>query len=296
MELHSPLKLKWRRMQDMPFTMTGHAQAVVIDDDVYVGGGSGTVVMIYSLHTRVWRTLPPYESEWFGMAVLNNQLVLVGGRSIMSVKSMTNLLGVWDVGSQTWTKPFPVMHTPRRSPSAFSYNKWLIVAGGIDNTSCNVADVELLDTLSKQWHNCSPLPSACSRMSSAINGNMWYLFSTSQTSVFTVCLDELISQVSPTSDTLSSLSPWQILSLPNKSSMRSTALVLNGALLAVGGSNIQHYQLSSRSWIKAADLPCGRSQCACVVLPNGGIFLAGGSSGGCGDLGIKRVDIATIIF
>lgn len=294
MELQGPLKLKWRRMQDMPFTMTGHAQAVVIDGDVYIGGGRGTVVMVYSLHTRVWRTLPPYESEWFGMAVVNNQLVLVGGRSVVSVKNVTNMLGVWDVGSQTWTNPFPAMHSPRRSPSAVSYNKWLVVAGGIDNASHNVAVVELLDTLSKQWHTCSSLPSAYSRMSSAINGNMWYLFSTNHTNIFTVCLDELISQASCTSDEQSMLSLWQTLPLLDKSSAQSTALVLNGALLAVGGLDIQHYQLSSRSWIKAADLPCGRSQCTCVVLPSGEIFVAGGD--GRGGLGIKRVDIATIMF
>ena len=296
MELQGPLKLKWRRMQDMPFTMTGHAQAVVIDGDVYVGGGSGTVVMVYSLQTRVWRTLPPYESEWFGMAVVNNQLVLVGGRSIVSAKNTANMLGVWDVGSQTWTNPFPAMHTPRRSPSAISYNKWLVVAGGIDNASHNVSVIEVLDTLSRQWHNCSPLPSACSRMSSSINGNMWYLFSTNHTNIFTVCLDELISQASCPSDERSMLSLWQTLNIPllDKSSAQSTGLVLNGALLAVGGLDIQHYQLSSRSWVKAADLPCSRSQCACVVLPSGEIFIAGGD--GRGGLGIKRVDIATIMF
>ena len=57
MELQSPLKLKWRRMQDMPFTVTGHAQAVVIGGDVYVGGGTGTVVMVYSLHSRVYNIM-----------------------------------------------------------------------------------------------------------------------------------------------------------------------------------------------------------------------------------------------
>ena len=31
---------------------------------------------------------------------------------------------------------------PRRSPSTVSYNKWLVVAGGIDNASHNVAVVE----------------------------------------------------------------------------------------------------------------------------------------------------------
>lgn len=290
MELQGPLKLRWRQIKDVPFTVTSHAQAVVIDSDVYVGGGSGTVVMVYSLHTRVWRTLPPHESEWFGMAVVNNQLVLVGGRSIMSVKNMTNVLGVWDVGSQMWTSPFPAMHTPRCSPSAVSYNKWLGVAGGIDSASCYRAEVELLDTVSKQWHKCSPLPSACSQMSSAINGNMWYLYSPRNTTIFTVCLDELISQASV--DTSNALSPWQSLPPPDE---LATVLVLNGVLLAIGGlcnSKIQYYRFSSNSWVKAADLPWSRCRCACAVLPNGEIFIASGNSGA--GVGIKRVDIATV--
>ena len=293
MELKGPLKLKWRRMQDMPFTVTGHAQAVVVGSDVYVGGGAGTVVMVYSLHTRIWRTLPPHESEWFSMAVVNNQLVLIGGRRVVSTKNiMTNSLGVWNVGLQMWTYPFPAMHAPRRSPSTVSYNKWLVVAGGIDNASHNVAVVELLDTLSKQWHSCSSLPSAYSQMSSAINGNMWYLFSLDHTSIFTVCLDDLISRALHSSDKPSMQSQWQSLPLPPTA--LSTALVHNRALYAVGGLNIQHYQPSISGWIEIADLPCDRSRCACVVLPSGEIFLAGGEARD--GLGIKRVDIATIMF
>ena len=66
----------------MPNGMGDGIQAVVIGSDVYVGGRSGQnveTVMVYSLQTGTWRTLPPYESCLFGMAVVNNQLVLVGG-------------------------------------------------------------------------------------------------------------------------------------------------------------------------------------------------------------------------
>ena len=117
----------------MPNGMGSGIQAVVIGSDVYVGGGGGEnaeTVMVYSLQTGTWRTLPPYESWLFGMAVVNNQLVLVGGWST-STRQVTNVLGLWDERSQTWTHPFPVMPTARHSLSVISYQKWLVTAGGM---------------------------------------------------------------------------------------------------------------------------------------------------------------------
>ena len=284
----------------MPNEMGGTIQAVVIGSDVYVGGGRGqnaATVMVYSLQTGTWRTLPPYESYYFGMAVVNNQLVLVGGLS-KSTLLVTNVLGLWDERSQTWTHPFPVMPTVRCLLSVISYQKWLVTAGGRDGRGSYSNKVELLDTLSGQWYEGSPLPKVCTctQMSSAISGNMWYLsrgFSSAYVlniHVFTVCLDVLISQaVSQSAGTTSppTPSPWQTLTeLPVTD---STALIIRGSLLTVGGedsSAIHLYQPSRRSWVKVGDLPTQRRKCICIVLPSGEIFVAGGT---------RSVDIATIV-
>ena len=267
----------------MPFVMESF-QAVMIGDNVYVGGGRNinatNVVMVYNIHTGTWGKLPRYGSEWFGMAAVNNQLVLVGGSNILSWR-VTNVLGVWDEGSQKWTHPFPEMSTPRWYSSVVSYQRWLVVAGGNNGRGSYQKKVELLDTHSRQWYEGSPLPDECSRMSSTINGNMWFLTSGSSfhqenKRVFSVCLDELISQV-VSSSTGVTTSPWQ--TLTDTPSTNSTLLILSGALLSVGGyrsSAIYLYQPSSRSWVKVSDLPAKLSQCACVVLPSGEIFMAGG--------------------
>ena len=272
----------------MPFGMGGHIQSVVIGDNVYIGGGdslpsaTSNTVMVYSVQTGSWRTLPPHETDWFGMASVNNQLVLVGG-SRVSMGTATDVLVAWDEGSQTWTRPFPVMPTARRSVSIITYQKWLVVAGGKDETSPRLNKVELLDTLSGQWYECSPLPIKCRNMSSAINGNMWYLsggfYSLGHTMkhVFSVCLDELISQAISQSANLTS-SPWQ--TLPESPLKYSTICILSGVLLTIGGedsSSIHAYQPGSRSWIKVGNLPGPLWECACTVLPNGEMFVAGGS-------------------
>ena len=81
----------------MPFGMATSIQAVVIGNNVYIGGGlslnlstddKGEIVMAYSLSTSLWSTLPPYETQHFGMAVVNNKLVLVGGYN--------NYINWWD--------------------------------------------------------------------------------------------------------------------------------------------------------------------------------------------------------
>ena len=270
----------------MPISMAG-CQAVVIGDKVYVGGGDSSffniryynVMMVYKIHTGTWGELPRYGSECFGMAAVNNQLVLVGGKNVLSGRA-TNVLGVWDEG---WTHPFPGMSTPRWYSSVVSYQRWLVVAGGNDRRGSYQKKVQLLDTHSRQWYEGSPLPDECSRMSSTINRNMWFLTSghPENKRVFSVCLDELISQAVSSSTGVttspSTPSPWQ--NLTDTPSTRSTLLILSGALLSVGGyksSAIYLYQPSSRSWVKVSDLPVKLLRCACTVLPSGEIFLAGG--------------------
>ena len=288
----------------MPNRMGSHIQAIVIGRNVFVGGGfsvNEATVMVYSLETGTWTTLPPYQSYFFGMSAVDNKLVLVGGVSTSSGK-VTNVLGVWDEQSQTWTHPFPVMPTARSSPSVISYQKWLVVAGGRGETGPYCINVEILDILSGQWYEGSRLPNGYCRMSSTVNGNMWYLLgglsspTTLNKQVFSVCLDELVSQAvahSASTTSLSTPSLWQ--TLPETLKTHSTALILNGALFAVGGKNssaIHLYQPSSGRWVKAGDLPDQQSSCACIVLPSGEIFVAGGS---IGPYYIKSVYIVTIV-
>ena len=60
-----------------------------------------------------------------------------------------------------------------------------------------------------------------------------------------------------------------------------------------GNSAIYNYQPSSRSWVKAGDLPIKRWQCACTVLPNGEIFVVGGRTK-IGDS--VRVDFGVVLI
>ena len=288
----------------MPFAMMGYPRVAVFKEKVYIGGGMSSdrgeqTVMVYDPQQDSYDTLPPYTHivKHFSMAVVNNQLVLVGGYNVQTKKE-TNKLGVWNEQSKQWTHPLPLMTTACSSPSIAAHNtRWLVVIGGYSDGG-PLSRVEILDTSLRQWYHGAPLPQPCGDLSLATIGNMCYLLGgftegTASKKVFSTCLDALISQaILQPPDSASAPptpSPWQ--TLPDTPLIHSTALALNGALLAVGGlaSNAIHlYQPSSRSWVKAGELPTVRDVCTCTVLPSGEVFVAGG-------FGAKQqVDIALV--
>ena len=87
----------------------GFLHSVVVQGKVYVGGGATDkhedkyTVMVYEQGVG-WRTLPRYQYRWFAMAVLQDQLTLVGGWDRSSNK-VTNQIAVWD--AQQWIHPYP---------------------------------------------------------------------------------------------------------------------------------------------------------------------------------------------
>ena len=299
-----PLKLKWRRGKDLPFGMDYYPRVVVLNGKPYISGGRALTdwerrtVIVYDPQKDSYDTLPPYTYKYFSIAVVNNQLVVVGGEDIRTDKP-TNQLGVWNERSKSWTHPLPPMTTACWSPSVATHNnRWLVVMGGYGDETV-LSRVEILDTTgSGQWYQAAPLPQPCYRVSTATIGNMCYLMGGfcggASNKVFSVQLDELISQAfSQPADAKAPATPMPWMTLPDTPLIHSTALAVNGALLTVGGwgsTTIYHYQPSSRSWIKAGELPAGRSHCCCTVLPSGEVLVAGGRGGGGG----QRVDIAQI--
>ena len=260
-------------------------------------------VMVYDPKQDSYDTLPPYTYKLFSMAVVNNQLVVVGGKDVQTDK-VTNKLGVWNKQSKRWTHPLPPMTTACHSSSVATHNNrctWLVVIGGEDDKT-SLSRVEILDTDSTQWYYAASLPQPLYRALPAIIGNMCYLLggftrvSKPSKKVFSMCLDDLISQAVSQPANASAPptpSPWQ--SLPDTPLGRSTALALNGTLLAIGGGDyangstaIYHYQPSSRSWVKAGELPTKRSHCTCTVLPSGDLYVAGGSGA------VQLVEIASV--
>ena len=256
----------------MPVKLGYYPRVVVIGSQVYIGGGNTRAVMVYGIYDD---ELPPLDYEYYGMTAHNSQLVVAGGRHHSTCKN-TNELSVWDTERSVWTRPYPPMTIPSRGSSVISYDRFIIVVEGRGEDGKSLARVQVLDTTSRQWYQTTPLPEPCVDLTSCVIGNMVYLLGgwirkgwTQNKHAFSISLDKLISNaVSPS--TGATPSPWS--TLEDLPVTLSTALALQGSLLAVGGqgsSAIHAYQPSSKSWVKVGDLPREIWACGCAILPNG---------------------------
>ena len=277
----------------MPVGIPQYPRVVVIGSQVYIGGWDTRAVMVFDIiYDDEMNELPPLDYEYYGMTAHNSQLVVVGGQHHSTGKD-TNELSVWDTERSVWTHPYPPMTIPSSGSSVISYDRFIIVVGGFGEDGEYLARVQVLDTTNRQWYQTTPLPEPCA-VTSCVISNMVYLLGgwirddMTNEQVFSVSLDKLISNaVSPS--TGATPSPWS--TLENLPVEFSTALALQGSLLAVGGwrsSAIHAYQPSSKSWVKVGDLPRKQWLCGCAILPNGELLVAGGQ------YTEKGVNIATI--
>lgn len=261
-------------------------------------------VVVYDTHNREWSRLrkQPGQVTSFGMAVVQNQVTLVGGLEL-SPHKVTDKLAVWESESKQWTSPYPPMHTARYGLAATTYSEWMAVAGGW-NDNGYLDSVEILNSTEKQWYSAAPLPIECTQMKSAVVRDEWYLLEcynededTEQG--FAVSLPALILLRENASSTL-----WR--NIPSAPVKNTATLAARDLLFAVGGrtntgkhsSAIYLYLPWKKEWIEVGMLPTERSSCTSTELPGGEILVAGGSEPKyCGLFGLfsKRVDIATVM-
>jgi len=285
------LSLKWTKGPDLPFRMDGYIQSVVIEDTLYVGGGSAgrgnnCTIMAYHTHTQNWHKLKPFPACNFAMVAANNsQLILAGG--IDKRGCVTNTVGGWDDGSKKWTFSYSPMPTPA---SAAACDRFVVVAGGRSMKE-KLTTVEVLDTLTNMWCASPPMPSPWSSMKSAVVGDMWYVmggFSADEAAtdaVYGVSLPALLfhSNSKPSSDAAASPSTiWK--ALPSLRHTSSAPVSIGGKLFAVGGvsnndvarvSAMFYFDNEASKWILAGQLLAPTSQCSCTVSANGLMFLTG---------------------
>ena len=311
-ELKPPLTLIWRRGKDMPFRMGDAVQSVVLGNKVYIGGGGAgsdrndCTVMVYDIMRDQCSTLPQYNAKYFAMTSLDNLLVVAGGVD-RATRKTTNQIAVFE--SMKWTCPYPPMNIARSSSTAVSFNNHIVVAGGYVQ-GWNISSVEVLDITSNWWSTADPLPGARSMMKSAMVGDMWYLMGgwdhtgNCTKVVHRVNIRELSGKaisMATCQATPNPLSLWQ--TIPDTPHFFSSPLVINRALLAVGGrddrftaaTSIRLYQPGSWRWVKVGDLPTARYYCTSSVLPNGEVLVAGGNDESMFVPYLNRVDLLTVI-
>ena len=245
-------------------------QAVVMRGKVYIEGDNFHMILEYTIEGGQWRVIETPVTN-FGMVVVNNQLLIIGGMEREGTPSNQ----VWALNTEngTWSEPFPAMTITRSWVSAVSYKRWVLVVGDQALTLTNF--VEVLDTVIGKWYVATPLPSGKFRASiTAIHETLYILW---RCSGARISIPVLISDAVSQHPTTIPQSEWQ--PLPDAPATLLLSIVSHEeSLVALEdtssisaledyATSIFMYLPQMEKWLKVAELPSPRNFCACVVLP-----------------------------
>ncbi len=195
-----------------------HAQAVIINGKVYVGGGFSDTddldhyLYSYNTNSSTWdpNSLPRSPTRWFAMAAYNGQLVLAGGKDARTGSS-TDKIATYRDEQQTWDLDrIPAMGVARMGSAAIGYASHLVVAGGWDESGMRLDVVEVFSGERGVWSTTESLPRKIAEMKTAFIGHSgtWVLVGGSNQgrSVFATTLQTLIDRAARGGD-LSTVDP-----------------------------------------------------------------------------------------
>ena len=284
----------WKKDADLP-TGTFGSKGIFFADRLYLGGGdcrdfqSERIVYEYDINgtVRKWTPLPSAPVVYFAMAAVKNTLNLVGGMDVQK-KLATNEIISWDKELQRWVKTLPPMRISRQDCTAVTHQKWLLVAGGVNNKK-PLHNVELLKLDTNEWLMVSPLPKPSVGMTSCVVKNTCYLLggvnfqeprkgaTGPKEYVFSLVIDENIAT-----------NQW--VRLPDTPLYFCSAVSFGDHVMTVGGtdspicrtssSSMFLYSPSSEKWVYTGKMPTPRSQVTCVVLSQGRLAVLGGQEKG----------------
>lgn len=236
---------------------------------------------------EAWSTLPDCAHTDFGLAIVNQLVTAVGGDR--SHSKPTNIL-LSLVRGNRWSHYFPPMPTKRFEPAVACSNHLLVVAGGkTELGGGRLCTVEVMDTITRQWHSAGDLPVAVSGMSMSIAGENIYLLGGfdergASTSVFTCTLSALHRSFRPRSlrAVLRSRTIWQ--AADDIPVYYSTCTSLDEKLIAVGGLDshrrptaaVRRYDAASNSWHVIGKMPTARYDCLVSILSGNRLIIVGG--------------------
>ena len=187
------------------------------------------------------------------------------------------------------------MPTARRSVDVLSLQSALVAVGGIIQFDLFTNVVEILKLDVMQWCKAAKIPVACDCLPLVAIGSTCYAIggahgyhndTTFFKQAFYASVDDLLCSAVPVNQTISDDPKLIWKSLPDTPRYVSTAAVLVGRLLAVGGGDqpkggadmkeVYMYSPSTNSWIYISDLPAPRANTAVVALSATEILVIGG--------------------
>ena len=260
---------------------------------IYIGGGvvsksSGApdIIQMIDPTTQQVSQLPPCPVKHFGLVCIDNQIVTVGGKTMLD-DQVTNKLYYWNEVTQQWEQSLPPMSTPRYFHTSVLWNNHLIVCGGrIDNEDSITDSVEILNLQSMCWHNASSLPLKESGKHAVIsdNGKLYLLGGYLGNAVHYCEVHDLIASTVTEAKPEKAIIVWRRLEdIPNTD---CAAVLLKGSLVIMGGRSYNTNKISTEvlcysnatdEWQHIGDLMYSRTACMAVALDYSTVLVIGGT-------------------
>ena len=262
--------------------MDVYDQPVALNGKLYVRGtGSSSVTVLeYTPDKDQWAELPPLPINYFTIATLKGQLLVVGGKHTGPPRKKSSTIFTFDERYRKWTQTYPGMPSALTHPAVIGYHDYLVIAGGWNTQGAILPDVSILDTATNSWRTAEPLPYTTVGYSrdldqyhSVLLGDSVYLVGQDTQAVLRAHLPTLVSGASP-------VTIWESF-LPSLY-CHSSPIAIGNTLLTVGGSDrshpiasIQCYDLTTNKWKRVGDLPEPMRDSYCAVLSRE-LFVLGG--------------------
>ena len=284
--------MKWTKCSNLPVGMR-YAHATVINDVLYIGGGSCTTandsyyMFSYKLIDDQWMRLPLLPQCYGVPTNINNQLCYIGGHDYSTGRS-TNKVITFE--HDQWIVKHCNMTTARYYHAVVSYQHYTIVAGGEGEDGSILDTIEVFNCNNNQWTILSThLPKPMSLIN-ATTCNQSFIIAgydgadnEAYNGTFIISMDSLVGadQQSLTNSTseddnkcsaLCHTPYWNTAIVPNT----SPPVIIGGDdNQSKAVNNISLYDDSSNSWRTVSSLPISCAG-ATVAIINDVIIVAGG--------------------
>ena len=137
--------ITWKLCESAPVTVDGDGCIAVNGSTVYMSSGYSNTLYEFNSDKRVWVSSIKCDRKTFGLAVINGDLTLVGGKSLDDsvLGTLTSL--VKNRAGMKWIQKYPPMHTSRQNLCCCSDERLLVVGSKYMNT------IEIMDTKKLMW-------------------------------------------------------------------------------------------------------------------------------------------------
>ena len=300
-EVSPDTKITWKRCADMPVSWY-RPQVVVGGHKVYVGGGvtedlSMFTILEYNIHSDIWKLHRPSQVVLYGMSYFQGELITVGG---CNIDGFSSNISSYDRLDNKWEEKILPMPTGRCIPTVVCTDTAIVVCGGaildgcLEPVPCQL--VEVYNSETSEWHRSAQLPHPYAASSFAVIDDFCLLIGEASErdgsrKVTYANLNDLIRlrpKEKGTLDHLSSSQPQVWNELSECPLIGSAAACFNGALLTLGGddinegdtvNNVHAFAPKTNSWteLKYGALPEALGGSSAAQLMDNRVVIVGGS-------------------